>query len=555
MEARDRRLPEWLTRIRTRQITLPRFQRHEAWTHSTISGLLNNVVNELPAGAVLILEIGDTEPFHSRTVVGAPTTGERVTEQLLDGQQRLTSLWRTLHNDYPDRSYFIELLADEESGASYAVRSFQRWEKNGKRYPDWLNSPTRLWQENLIPVHLLRPDTESTNEFEEWAQQIADNDLGLFRQANKVGNVLRSLFAQFNIPFLSLPVRTPRETALNVFIQMNTSATPLSTYDIVVAQVEAGTGQALHDLAGDLKADVPNVAAYLDPADLILSVSALLQDKVPVKTSFLSPEFSSQLIANWDKACTGIERAIKFLEEEKILDAKRLPTDVIIAPLAALWAIAPIGGDAEGRTRTMLRKYLWRACFTDRYERTSATRVHADHRELKKLLEGENTAPKIFDLQEHPLPNLEQLLSAGWPTQKDRLPRAILALSLRAGGLDLADGSAVTRENLQKREYHHLFPVARLHEENKQDKEIYKALNCALITWKTNRTIGAKAPERYLAERCDQAHSGQDEIRARLASHMISFDNLRTNDYDDFLVSRGNEIMTLMTQLCNGQTV
>ncbi len=37
MEARNRLLTDWFTRVRTRQTKLPRFQRHEAWTHDQIS--------------------------------------------------------------------------------------------------------------------------------------------------------------------------------------------------------------------------------------------------------------------------------------------------------------------------------------------------------------------------------------------------------------------------------------------------------------------------------------------------------------------------------------
>lgn len=91
MEARDRRLPDWLTRIRTRQIMLPRFQRFEAWTHATVTALLNNVLRELPVGALLILEVGDDQPFISRTVVGAPETGERVVELLLEQRRTITA--------------------------------------------------------------------------------------------------------------------------------------------------------------------------------------------------------------------------------------------------------------------------------------------------------------------------------------------------------------------------------------------------------------------------------------------------------------------------------
>lgn len=129
---------------------------------------------------------------------------------------------------------------------------------------------------------------------------------------------------------------------------------------------------------------------------------------------------------------------------------------------------------------------------------------------MRSLLEGNRDAkPLVFSEEEWPLPTTEQLTLASWPTKKDRLPRALMALSLRAGGYDLADGAPATRENLKEREYHHLFPVARLKEQGKGEDEIYRALNSALVTWKTNRNISAKAPERYLAERREGTSLGE----------------------------------------------
>lgn len=114
MEARNRSLPDWMTRIRTRQIVLPRFQRFEAWSYGQITSLLNTVLKQLPAGAILTLEIGEKEPFISRPIVGAPAEGEKIIEHLLDGQQRLTSFWRALNDLYEDRTYLIKIEEDEE---------------------------------------------------------------------------------------------------------------------------------------------------------------------------------------------------------------------------------------------------------------------------------------------------------------------------------------------------------------------------------------------------------------------------------------------------------
>jgi hypothetical protein len=63
IEARNRPLPDWFTRIRTRQTVLPRFQRFEAWGHASVIQLFNTILRDLPVGAVLVLEVGNEEPF------------------------------------------------------------------------------------------------------------------------------------------------------------------------------------------------------------------------------------------------------------------------------------------------------------------------------------------------------------------------------------------------------------------------------------------------------------------------------------------------------------
>lgn len=553
MEARNRLLPDWLTKVRTRQIVLPRFQRFEAWSHWQVTGLLNNVLQELPAGAVLILEIGDKEPFHSRPVMGAPSEGDRITEHLLDGQQRITALWRSLHDQYENRSYFVSFEEDEPSDVPYYITSYGRWDKNGERYPLWLNSPTKVWAKNMIPVPLLRPDNEAESNLDLWAEAASEGDRETERRIIKQGNRLRQSFAKFNIPFLSLPSTTPNETALNVFIQMNTSASPLTAYDIVVAQVEAAAGMSLHELTDELRKSAPAIEEYIEPADLMLAVSALLQDKVPNKSTYLTDGFSNHLVEVWDKTILGVKRAISFLEEERIFDGKRLPTDVVLYPLSALWSKVPDGLDAEGEARTLLRRYLWRAFCTDRYERTSATRALTDFRQLSKQLAApESISPEIFDEQRHPLPSVEELIFAGWPIRKDRLARAILAVSLRAGGLDFADGSPASRNGLKKREYHHLFPNAWLSRAGFQDEAIFRSLNCGLVSWRTNRNISDKAPAKYLNERMEASSLGAEEIKRRLESHLIPQEQIIQEEYEEFLEARAKLVLSHMKTLCSG---
>lgn len=77
--------------------------------------MVNTIIKELPLGITLVLEVGESEQFLSRYMATAPETKTKVLEQLLDGQQRLTALWRILQNNYEDETYFVYLPEYDES--------------------------------------------------------------------------------------------------------------------------------------------------------------------------------------------------------------------------------------------------------------------------------------------------------------------------------------------------------------------------------------------------------------------------------------------------------
>lgn len=547
MEARNRPLDKWFVRIGSRQIVLPRFQRFEAWSYKMVCELLDTVLRGLPVGALLVLEVGDTEPFVSRAMAGAPKAGDKISEHLLDGQQRLTALWRSLTDNYSDRTFFVKVephATDDTDAVIPRAESQARWDKNGKRYPLWVDDPVKVWERRLIPLKLLSPTSTSPPALDLWARAATKGSTDDLIKLITLGTNLRAQISQFNLPFLSLPTSTPNETALDVFVKMNTSAQPLTTYDIVVAQVEASTGFSLHELVEELKKEAPDLEYFTGLPAVILNVGALLQNRPSSQSTMLGLGFAEGLIDNWDKIVDGAQRAAGFLNEEEVLDAKRIPSDAATPLLVALWAHAPDGLDGEGEARHVLRKFLWRAFLTDRYERSTNSRTFADYKLLVSMLAGRDDGiPPIFKEDLHPLPQPEDLVLAGWPKKRDRLGRSALLISLRKGGLDFADGSPVRRNNLTSREYHHIFPVRILERMQVSDDRISRAVNCALVTWKTNRNISAKTPMEYLQQRINASSLGEEEIRRRLSSHCIDYDILAKGDYDEFLNARAEALM------------
>jgi hypothetical protein len=365
---------------------------------------------------------------------------------------------------------------------------------------------------------------------------------------------LRMRVVSYVVPFLSLPVGTGRETALGVFIKMNTSASPLRDYDIVVAQLEEAIGESLHDKVSELKEFEPGLAAYGDVEDNVLAIAALLAGKPPLKKTYLEKDFGEQLAKVWPRLRTGVKRGVEFLRDEGIFGEKTLPTEIAFYLVCALWADVPEHGfDDEGNARSTIRKALWRACFTDRYLKTATTRAYADFKQLSLVIAKKPEAglPELFDDAIYRLPEVGELMSAGWPTKKDRLSKALLALTLRAGGYDFADGAKASAANVDKREYHHVFPVASFKDDT-PDGQIYRALNCALITWRTNRKLSANTPLKYIEARTNATNLGESEMRDRLASHLIAYKDMKGN-YDDFLAERAKYALDHISTLCEGR--
>ncbi len=568
MEARNRSLPDWFTRIRTGQLALPRFQRFESWSHAEVVTLLDSVIRGRPVGAALVLETGDNEPFVSRPMAGAPEPTERTTEHLLDGQQRLTALWKALKDHYEDRTYFA-LLMPESEDESLAI-SVGRWMNNGRRFPIWADQPKEQLERGLVPMSLLNPGI-GPQEIGKWCD-LATDSLEESRNTQWLLEPLQEAVREANLPFLALPVGTSPDDAIDVFIKMNTTSVQLSAFDIVVAQLEAATGRGLRDLEGSLRAAVPAAERYFSTSELVLRVAALREDRVPTIASFRRLDVR-RLSDEWEVIEKGIDGATRFLSEERIFDRDRLPTVAVLQVLASIWSQMPQELDALGQARTLLRQYLWRSFFTSRYERAAGTAALQDHRGLKaRLVDGDATASiPILDDTLFPIASEQELEKAPWPRLRNTLARGILAVSLRGGGLDLADDTPASYESLSKREYHHLFPASLLRNEaDIEESDINLALNCALITWNTNRNISAKEPLAYLRERSERASLGVDQIQRRLSSHTIPFEELNVGGYSEitetevkserirydfkrFIAARAKVIYSAVEKLCNGE--
>ncbi|MBA4418358.1 MAG: hypothetical protein C0392_10685 [Syntrophus sp. (in: bacteria)] len=304
-------------------------------------------------------------------------------------------------------------------------------------------------------------------------------------------------------------------------------------------------------------------------------MEALRQDRIPSQAGYRAIKYG-QMLSAWDTVVKNIKGMVSFLEDECIFDAQRLPSYTPIPILAALWEHLPTQPDKLGNARLLLRKFLWRAFLTSRYEQSSTSSALQDYRGLRKVIcEGasEDVVP-ILNQESYPIPTKEMILQADWPKRKSILGRGVLAMQIKCGAEDLADGAramvATITSKEHPREYHHLFPAAMLEDAGIADEQIFRGLNCALVTWRTNRTISDKDPITYLKERADNCALGEEEMKRRLRTHLIPYAKLAVgyngmsdderrgrakNDYGAFLSVRAEILAGAAQQVCEGRTL
>ncbi|MGD1906078.1 MAG: DUF262 domain-containing protein [Leptolyngbyaceae cyanobacterium] len=587
MEARNRNIQDWYGKVERGEIKLPRFQRFEAWDQQRIASLVHTVIHNLPLGITLILEVGEAEQFISRYLQTAPKTGNKVYEHLLDGQQRLTALWRVLHNNYPWVTYFIYVKAFDNYDNDKPLNDLSVYHKgryckknDSRRFPLWCDLPGKTLQRGFIPTQLLRPG-DIQSEIDEWINKALPKpsaDLGMdafqqyFEYRQKVSDKikdLRATLANYNLPYLALPAHTDKSVALEVFINMNTNSKPLSTYDIIVAEVESVMGRSLHDLEAGLHERHPNVARYASLSDLVLTTSALLQDNFPNQIGAWKMN-KQRMVEQWDVLERGLNRMARFLNTEGIYDAQRLPTNAVLAVIAALYAHIPDAGDKQGCDELLLKRYLWSAFFTDRYENSAPTNAFADFNSLKKIITGKTktagTPYTISDVPifaDHTLVEIEEILTAEWPKRATIRGRGVLAVLCRLNALDFATGERLDAHTIENRHYHHVYPDGLLKEASISS---FLALNCALIKDKTNLSIGGKDPLVYLKDR--YKWTSEAIVKERLHSHLIPIQELANGgyeglsedakttklqkDFDAFVQKRAELVMNAVQQLVEG---
>ena len=560
MKAENETIENWLEDVRRGVLQLPRFQRKETWDNKQVKSFLNTVIAyDRPMGILLTLDVDPkNQPFITRPLEGTDNDSGKCRTHLLDGQQRLTALWKALNNKYDDRLYFIKFKVEEEQYICDSIDSITR-----KNNP-WVDNPEEVINKNYIPVNLLYPK-DALTKIELWFQNINGHDQKKLVELKMFAVNLWKRLSNKSFPYWSLPQSTSPDDAITIFIDSNTSFVKLTPYDIAVAQFEAKTQESLQDMVDDIGEKVSGIIDLEGEdnlGDLVLKVACLFQGMMPTYTNYLNLDMKL-LKTQYIKIQDGIKWATAVINKEKIWKQDQLPTSVPLRVLPALFQYMPQHGDDRAKADRLIRRYIWLSFFTNRYDRQANSRLNSDYGELKKALENKVykcSAKKTIFSEE--LPTTHDLLSESWPKSKGIRKRSILAVSNREGARDIESNLEISPD--YDRQYHHIFPRGLFKKQNETGCDPELALNCMLIEEPSNQQWNDRWPGDYILERIENSdfkgNKAKEELHRRLQTHLLPPDAIINavkgsnkslyKIYHDFLHQRAELVIEKMKKLC-----
>ena len=562
------------------KIQLPDFQRGWVWDDDRIRGLLASISRGFPVGAIMTLEAGGNIRLKSRMIEGAEGNASNEADAfLLDGQQRLTSLYQSLLHEGPvntkdnrrqsiKRWYYVDMLAamapnvDRED----AIISVPENRIETKNFGRDLSSRDKEFQKHMMPTEELLGDQEwlwdYVDYWEERKEEHPAGDIRGFRRSFRQ-SVLNA-FTDYDLPVISLDKETPKEAVCTIFEKVNTGGVTLSMFELVTASFAAqdenfslrddwdARRDRMHRAYGVLKGVEGN--QFLQAIALLSTrerhqkaiAEGQPQNRIPAincrKNDIL--ELDVDDYHRWaDRVEDGFEKAAKFLLSQFIFTSYNVPYNTQLVPLAAL--SVELGRELEPAiAKAKLERWFWSGIFSEAYGGAVETQYALDLTQVARWIRGgpEPTLVSEADFVPARLLSLRTRNSAAY--------KGLYALQMKSGAADWRTANPLVlaewfQENI---DIHHIFP-RRWCEQDADPRvppRLYNSIiNKTPIDASTNKSIGGRAPSVYLPRLAQNAIS-PDTLQRALRSHWLNPELLASDDFTGCFVERGEAMLELI---------
>jgi len=480
----DFNLRKLKTKFDERVFAIPQIQRSYVWKKESICKLLDSIYKNYPIGIALVWETKTSNAFeirpNSKTIIPQYRKQASVAEVIIDGQQRLSTIFGVLNGIEPSRDVnskinFKEIYFDtnKESENRFVFRRKISEEDNG-----FINLTELL---NTTPAKLAK-------------------NLKLKKyQAAEASSCYQSFY---DYKFSILKFRGfDFEQAREIFIRVNSAGMRLNRADELFA---LATTVHLRDHVEDTKKDLQNGFNEISD-DAIQNTIALYfgADKIggvgfkPFLNQILKQNTKeSDFLKEWKKIENGYKLCVDFLASEFFIkNLKELPISNMFSMLSFFFSIN--NKKATSYQIKQIRKWFWHTCLNRRYSGSEFNKnIPSDIKLFRSLANGKKviyTIDKkvnVYDFMRSDYRDNGSITTAYYLMLKSKKP------------LYLDNGTPMLLDNItsasNKKHRHHIFPKALLESNMVKEQWINCITNICFLDAYKNISIGSSLPKTYL---------------------------------------------------------
>lgn len=575
MKTNDRPLTDLMKAVDIGAAQLPDFQRGWVWDDGRIKALILSVIHNFPVGAAMFLEYGNESiHFKHKPIEGSDADPNTEPDELiLDGQQRLTSLYNALYSKNPvhtktdkgkeiDRYYYLNIekaldpSADDEDIIVSVPATRKITSDFGRKIEIDLSTRQNEFRLKMFPLNIILNSGEEQGWQNEYYAHY-NYDSAIIRQFTELFSKIIMPTQKYAMPVILLDKETPKEAVCQVFENVNTGGVSLTVFELVTAIFAMDDFPLREDwkarkekyFSGELL-DIVTATDFLTALTLLSlfkaggTVSCKKKDVLALKLISYK-EYADDL-------CMGFSLADKLLKEERIFSSRDLPYSTQLIPLAAICTVLMDGNKIYTTTvKNKVKQWYWCGVFGELYGSASETRYANDITQVIKWITDGGDLPKtITDFFFNPtrLLSLQSRQSAAY--------KGIVALILKNHARDFISGAEMdfsTYSN-EKIDIHHIFPkdycIGQGYDKNKWNCIVNKTP----ISASSNREIGGVAPSAYLEKLRKKGSVLQSDLDNYVETHWIDHNLLRNNEFQDFIVDRAKKLLYAI-ETATGRTI
>ena len=567
----DTELSELMRDVTSGKAQLPEFQRSWTWDDGRIRGILASLSQGYPMGAIMRLEYGNEEvKFKYRPIEGVKNATEKPDYLILDGQQRLTSMYRATCSTDPvetktdkgkdiKRFYYLDIkkcLDDNEDryDAILPVPKDRRIKTDFDRKIVLDLSTRELeYEHEMFPINIIF-DSSAREDWADGYKEYHDYDKTFMERYKAFRTNVIETITGYKLPVITLGRETPREAVCKVFENVNTGGVALTVFELVTATFATyefdlradweACKEVIWGIHEPLNTDVMrgvDETAFLTTITLYTTYFADTMTTCK-KKDVLALNFESYK-ANKPAVLEGYKMARKFLFSQYVFRKRDLPYTTQLIPLAAICAVIGKSSFNLPQTQKILARWFWCGIMGEMYGGANETRYANDIEDVVAEIQGKESQNRTVNGAYFSASRLISL-----QTRNSAAYKGIMALVYRESCRDFMKGTTmdIVKSMDESPDIHHIFPEAYCIKQGYPKAKWNSIINKTPLLPESNRQIGGEAPSKYSQKIMKAAQIDEGQLRLRVESHLVNYDEFIQDDFDGYFIDRAKAIMKVI---------